>query len=260
MNGGPLLPLAATAAVALRGFVSERSLGASLVVVAGSLGFGALLAEASVAHEGRIDADVAWAAAGMLGWFLSLAHGAGLMGRRGVLGSFAFARPVSPGLLLAGRCFGLAAGLSLYAAAVTLILVGWLSGWREAAPAVVCGTGWLLLLRLLVVLAVSTFFLALLRPAAAAFLAAVVCVSGWFAGPLAPASSSGVLLPLTVAARFLLPDFRALQAPLGGLPGEPSAVLAALAGPTLYAALYAAAMLIAALTVFPVRVRRAGIS
>ena len=156
--------LAATAIVVLRGFVSERSLVASLALVVVSLGIGVALADASLGHEGRFEADIAWASAEALGWFLALTQGAGLAGYRGVLGSFALARPVPENLLLAGRFLGLAAGLFLYAAAVSAILLAWLSGWLGTAPAPVLGMGWLLWLRLLVVLAVATFLLALARP------------------------------------------------------------------------------------------------
>ena len=248
--------LAATAIVALRGFVSERSLVASLALVVVSLGIGVALADASLDHEGRFEADLAWAFAEALGWFLALTQGAGLAGYRGVLGSFALARPVPANLLLAGRFIGLAAGLFLYAAAVGAILLAWLSGWSGAVWVPVLGMGWLLWLRLLVVLAVATFLLALARPSVAAPLAAAACIASWFFGGLSPAPSPLALRPLSVLATFVLPDFPALDAPLGGLPDAIAAVSALLAGPTLYAALYAAAMVAAATAIFPRGARR----
>ena len=248
--------LAATAVVALRSFVSERSLVASLALVVVSLGIGVALADASLGHEGRFEADIAWASAEALGWFLALTQGAGLAGYRGVLGSFALARPVPANLLLAGRFLGLAAGLFLYAAAVSVILLAWLSDWSGTASVPVLGLGWLLWLRLLVVLAVATFLLALARPSVAAPLAAASCVAGWFFGSVSPAPSPLALRPLSVFATFVLPDFPALDAPLGGLPDALAAVSVLLAGPTLYAALYAAAMVAAAIAIFPRRARR----
>ncbi len=252
----PVVSLTATAAVVLRGFLAERSLVAALTLVLVSLGFGVALADASLGHEGRLETDILWALTEVLGWFLALAHGAGLVGHPGVLGSFALARPVSAGLLLFGRFLGLAAGLFLYVAAVTVVLLGWLSlspGGVGIAP--LC-MGWLLWLRLVVVLAVSTLLLALARPTVAAPLAAALSVAGWFVGSFPAASGPLVLKPLSGLATFLLPDLPALDAPLRELPGRFSEAGLLLAGPTLYGALYAAAMVAAAIAVFPWRARR----
>lgn len=260
VNTGPVVQVAATAAAVLRCFLSGRSVTIVLVLVALSLGLGAVLAGASVGHEGRLDADIGWAAAGLSGWFLSLFHGAGLAGSHRVAAPLAPTGPFSAGILLTGCWLGLAGGLSLYTAGVTVIFLAWLSGWHGAPPAAVCGMAGLLLLRLLVVLAVSTCVLALARPAVAAPLATAFCLAGWLAGNLSPASDPGVLEPLARFAGFVLPDLPALQPPLGGMPGNYSEMLATLARPTIYTALYVAAMLIAALTLFTSRIRRPGLS
>ena len=252
----PIVPLAATAVVALRGFVSERSLVAALALVLLSLWFGAALADASLGHRGRLETDLAWAAAEVLGWFLALTQGAGLAGCREVLGPFTLARPVSAGLLVAGRFLGLGAGLFLYVAVLNAVLLAWLSIGYGAAWAPVLGMGWLLWLRLLVVLAVSTLLLALVRPSLAAPLAAASCVAGWFVGSFSAAAAPLVLQPLSAVATFVLPDFRALDAPLAGLPDPFLEAAVALAGPTLYAALYTAAMSAGAIAIFPWAARR----
>ena len=256
MSAAPVVPLAATALVTLRGFVSEKGLIAALLLVLAAMGFGAVLSDASLGHEGRLEADAGWAAAELLGWVLAVAYGAALAGRPGVLGSFALARPVSAALLLGGRFLGLAAGLFLYTAAVTMVLAAWLTAGQGAAPAAVAGMGWLLLLRLLVVLAAATFFAAVARPAVAVALAAAFCFAGWFAGNLAPGASPSGLRPLSGLAEFVLPNFPGLEAPLAGLPAVWAEVAVALSGPTLYAALYAGAMVLAALAAFPSRARR----
>lgn len=256
MSAVPIGALAPTAVVTLRGFLAERSLPAALALVLASIGLAVVLTDASLGHEGRLEADVGWAVAELLGWFLAVTHGAGLAGRPGVLGSFALARPVSAGLLLSGRFLGIAAGLFLYTGAATLVVVVWVSGWHGAAPAAVLGMGWLLLLRLVVVLAVATFFAALLRPAVAATLAAAFCFAGWFAGNLSPAPNPAALRPLSVFAKHALPNFPGLEAPLAGLPAGAPDMAATLHGATLYAALYVAAMVLAALAAFPSKARR----
>lgn len=256
MNSLRLGALAATAAVTLRGFFGERSLLVALALFLGSIGFAGTLTDASLGHGGRLEADVGWVAAELLGWFLAVTHGAGLAARPGVFGSFALARPVSAGLLLGGRFLGIAAGLLLYAGSVTMVLVIWLSAGYGAGPAAVLGTGWLLFLRLLAVLAVATLFMAVARPAVAATLAAAFCVGGWFAGNLAPELSPPALRPLSVLAKHLLPNFPGLDIPLAGLAAGAAEAPPALYGPTLYATLYVGAMLLAALAAFPSTARR----
>ena len=247
----PIAPLTATAAVALRGFVAERSLLAALALVLGCFGAGVLVSGASLGPGGRFETDVAWALAEVLGWSLALTHGAGLVGSRGVLGAFALARPVSAGLLLGGRFLGLAAGLFLYVAAVGAALSAWLLVAHGGATAAVLGSGWLLWLRLLVILAVSTLFLALVRPAAAVVLAALVSLAGWL-GASFPAAGPSTLNPVARLATLVLPDLRALDAPMAGFPEAGPT----LAGPTVYAVAYAAAMVAAAIAVFPWRARQ----
>ena len=255
-----LLPLAATAAVTLRSLLAERSLGVALALVLAALATGVLVASASVGLAGRLEADLSWVAAEGLGWLLAITHGAGLAGRSGALGSAALARPVAPGLLLAGRFLGVAAGLLLYSALVTLILAAWLWGWRGGAAAPVVGSGLLLALRLLVILAVGTFFLALARPGIAASLATVVGIAGWL-GSAATTSANGaagpsLLRPVTWLAGVALPDLPALAPPIAGLPVTFAELPEALLRPTAYALLYTTAVVAAALTAFPARLRR----
>lgn len=209
-----------------------------------------LLSDASLGPEGRFGSNVAWLFAEVLGWSLALTYGVGLVGSRGVLGAFALARPVSAGLLLGGRFLGLAAGLLLYVAVVAATVSAWLLVAHGGAAAAVLGVGWLLWLRLLVVLAVSTLFLALVRPTVALVLATLCSIAGWLAASF-PAAGPAALEPVTRLATLVLPDLRALDAPLAGVP----AAGPMLAGPTLYAVLYAAAMVAAAIAVFPWRAR-----
>lgn len=248
-------PLTATAAVVLRGFLAERSLLAAVALVLLGSGAGVLLGDVSLGREGRFESSIAWVLAEAAGWSLALAHGAGLTGGRGVLGAFALARPVSAGLLLGGRFLGLAAGLFLYVAVVGATLSAWLLVAHGGAAAAVLGTGWLLWLRLLVILAVSTLLLALVRPTVAIVLAVLSALAGWLAASL-PAAGPGSLQPVTRLATLVLPDLRALDAPLAGLPESFSAAAQMLAGPTFYAIAYAAGMVAAAIAVFPWRARR----
>ncbi len=247
----PIAPLTATAAVALRGFVAERSLLAALGLVLACFGAGVLLSDASLGPGGRFETNVAWVLAEVLGWSLALTHGAGLVGSRGVLGASALARPVSAGLLLGGRFLGLAAGLLLYVAAVGATLSAWLLVAHGGATAAMLGIGWLLWLRLLVILAVATLFLALVRPAVALVLAALFSVAGWLAASF-PEAGPGALEPVARLATFVLPDLRALDAPMAGFPDAGLT----LARPTVYAMTYAAALLAAAIAVFPWRARQ----
>lgn len=245
-----IVPLAATAAVVLRGFLGERSLLAALALVLSCFGAGVLLSEVSLGAGGRFESNVAWVLAEVLGWWLALTHGAGLVGSRGVLGAFALARPVSAGLLLGGRFLGLAAGLFLYVAVVVATLSAWLLVANGGATAAVLGAGWLLWLRLLVILAVATLCLALVRPTVAIGLATLSSLAGWLAASF-PAAGPLYLEPVTRFATLVLPDLRALDAPMGGFPES-----GLLAGPTLYAIAYAAAMVAAAIAVFPWRARQ----
>ena len=242
--------LAATAAVTLRGFLRDRSVLAALILTVLAPALGAALSAASVGSRERLTEDLGWAAAGMLGWLLALAHGSGLADRGGVLGAFALSRPVSPSLLLAGRFLGLLAGLSAYAALGTGVLALWLFWPVGTASPALFGTGWLLLLRLAVVLALGLLFFTVLRPAAAAPGAAAVAAAGWLPIPEAPAPAA--------LARLAAPDLRALEPPLAGLSPEFPETLAALAWPTLYAALYAGGTVTLALSVFPALAGRSG--
>ena len=251
----PIAPLTATAAVVLRGFVAERSLPAALALVLLGSGAGVLLGDVSLGPGGRFESNVAWVLAEVLGWSLALTHGAGLAGARGVLGAFALARPVSAGLLLGGRFLGLAAGLFVYVALVAAALSGWLFLAHGGATAAVPAIGWLLWLRLLVVLAVGTLFLALVRPTVAIVLAALSSLAGWLAAGF-PAGGPVSLEPVIRLATLVLPDLAALDAPLAGLPGNSPEAGLSLAGPTLYAVAYAAAMVAAAIAVFPWRARQ----
>ncbi len=244
-----LRPLAATAGVTFRGFFHDRSLIAALALVLASLGFAAVLSSASVGSGERLAADIGWAAAGLFGWLLALSYGSGLADRGGVLGPVELARPVSASLLLAGRFLGLGAGLAAYAGLATLALLVWLASAYGAAAEAAVVSGWLLLLRLLVVLALAVFFSALVHPAAAATLAAAAAAAGWFSGSLPPAPPLSYLQPLSAAARLLLPDLSILE-PVS------SPNFAALVRPTLYAILYSAGTMAAALVLFPRLARR----
>ena len=251
-----IAPLTATAGVALRGFLSERSLLVALVLVLAAVGTGTLLGDVSAGQAGRMEANLAWVLAEAAGWVLALVHGAGLVGRRGVLGAFALARPVPPGLLLGGRFLGLAAGLFVYAAAVTATLSGWLFFAHGAGAAAVVGLGWLLWLRLVVILAVSTLLLALARPSLAVALAALISLAGWLAASFPATPGPAALKPLQWLAARVLPDLSALDAPMTGLPERLREIGPELLGPTLYAVFYTAAMIAAAIALFPWRARR----
>ena len=251
-----IAPLTATAGVALRGFLSERSLLVAVVLVLAAFGMGTLLGDASLGQAGRVEADVAWLLAEVTGWVLALVHGAGLAGRHGVLGAFALARPVSAGLLLGGRFLGLAVGLFLYAAAVSATLAGWLFVAHGAGVAAVLGLGWLLWLRLVVILAVSTLLLALARPSVAVALAVLVSLAGWLAPSFPATPGPAALKPLHWFAVHVLPDLPALDAPMTGLPESLREIGLELLSPTVYAIFYTAAMIAAAIALFPWRARR----
>ena len=81
MNVLPMASLVATAVVVLRGFLADRSLSAALAVVIASIGLAVLLTDTSLGHGGRLEADVGWGTAELLGWFLAVTNGAGMVGR-----------------------------------------------------------------------------------------------------------------------------------------------------------------------------------
>ncbi len=215
-------------------FLRDRGPLAALAVVVASLGLAVLLTGATIGSSGRLLADFGWFAAGVGGWALAIGYGSGLADRGGVLGPLALASPVGAGTVVLGRFLGLAAGLAAFAALATVLLV-------LALENPVAAAGWLLFLRLVVVLSLSTFLASVLRPGPAALLAAPTALAGWL-----PADPGGCL---AAAGRMLLPRL-ALLAPPGGEP-------VALAGPTLHAVAYSAGMLaLAALLTGPVRRRR----
>ena len=227
----------------------------ALALVLLCFGAGVLLGDASLGQEGRFESNAAWVLAEVLGWSLALTHGAGLVGSRGVLGAFALARPVSAGLLLGGRFAGLAAGLFSYVAVVGATLLAWSLVAHGGPAPTVFGVGWLLWLRLLVILAVSTLFLALVRPGVAIVLAALSSLAGWLAASF-PVAGPVYLEPVTRLATLVLPDLPALDTPMAGLPGSFSEAGFMLVAPTLYAIAYAAAMVAAAIAIFPWRARQ----
>lgn len=249
--------LAAAAGITLRGFARDRSLPAALAALAAALSAGALLSGAALDDEGRLVRHSGAAAAGLLGWALALAHGSGLAGRGAALDRAALAAPVSPSLLLGGRCLGLAAGLFAWAALAAALLglgAALFGGWPAGGLAEFLGFGWFLGLRLLVVLSLALLFSTLVPPAAAAILAGAAALSGFL-----PTSPQGAPLGETAAGppayrllRFLLPDLSRL---------DPAAVGEGLfpfdLQTLLYAVLYAGAALALALPVFAGR-RRAG--
>jgi hypothetical protein len=249
-------PLTATAAVVLRGFLSARSLLAAAIVLLAAFGVGVALSDTSLGPGGRLESDVAWALAEIAGWALAVIHGAGLASFPGVLAEMVLARPVPAGLLLGGRFLGLAGGLFVCVAAVSASLAGWLFLVHGNPPGAVLWMGWLLWLRLVVVLAVSTALLALTRPAVATPLAALVSLTGWLAASLPAVPGPAFLKPLTLFAAFVLPDLRALDGPLAGFPEGLREAGPILVRSTLYALAYTAAMMAAAVAVFPRRARR----
>ncbi len=235
------LPAGAAARAGLVGFVRGGGLFASVGLVAAAVGAGVALTPASVDDAGRLATDLGWAAAGLLGWILALGHGSGVIGGRGVVVPAALARPVSPSLLLLGRFAGHAGGLLVYVAAATGV-VG-----LGANDSEVLLTGWLLGLRLLVVLSVATALFAVVRPVVAAPLAAAVSSAGWLSNRLPGPEAEAWLRPVSAVARRILPDLSRLD-PAAALPGDA----------TLYAALYVSGVVLAAMAAFPAALRRAG--
>ena len=236
-------PAVAAALATVRGFAFEGGFLASLGLVAVAVSAGAALTPASVDDGGRLATDLGWAGAGLLGWILAIGHGSGVLGGPGVVVPAALARPVSPSLLVLARFLGHSAGLALYAGIATA-LVGLAGGGVEALL-----TGWLLGLRLLVVLAVATALFACARPGLAAALAAALSSTGWLAGRLPGPEAEGWLRAVTAAARVILPDLSRLDA---AAPGNGAAAVDA----TLYAALYLAGAVLIAMGAFPaVRLR-----
>lgn len=251
-----IAPLIATAGVALRGFLASRSLLPVVTFLLVAFGVGVALSVTSVGQAGRLESNVAWALAEVMGWSLALIHGGGLAGFPGVLGELALARPVPAGLLLGGRFLGLALGLFVYVAGVSTCLAGWLFLVHGSAPGAVVWTGWLLWLRLVVLLGVATLLLALTRPAVASSLAALVSLAGWLAASLPAVSAPAFLKPVALFAVLILPNLRTLDGPLAGFPSGFREAGPNLLRPTLYALLYTAGMMAAAVTVFSRRGRR----
>lgn len=263
--------LGAAAAVTVRSFLRERSVPVAAFVLVAAVALGAVLTGATLETDARLARHLGGAAAGLLGWLLALAYGSGLAGRGAALHPAALARPVPPALLLAGRFLGLAAGLALWAALATLLLAAGLG----ALGADLTGTavfGVLLALRLTLVLTLAVSGAALLPAAPAAILAAAAGVAGFLPGRLDPVENpvespvenaaadgnDGVAAPLFDLLRSLLPDFSVLEHPLSGAALSPPPPLPALAGPILYTALYAGAVLTPALVLYrrrPVAVR-----
>ncbi len=243
----------AAAGVTLRGFLAGGEFAACLALVAFSLLAAALLESASPGQGERLAADLGWGAAGLFGWFLAVAHGSGLRGGGGVAHAAALARPVSPALLFGARFVGLLGGLAVYSALAGALIAARLG--LDAAPAVMAA-GWFLLLRLVVVLALSVAFHAAVRPPVAAVLAAACASAGWFSGSLPGAEAGDAIRRLAAVARWLLPDLASLDPVLGPLGAMEAG--AALFGATAYAALYAGAVLVGPLFAFPWLVRRSG--
>ena len=247
--------LGAAAAITLRGFLRERSVPAAAFVLVAAVALGAVLTGATLETDARLARHLGGGAAGLLGWLLALAYGSGLAGRGAALHPAALARPVPPALLLAGRFLGLAAGLALWAALATLLLAAGLG----ALGADLTGTavfGVFLALRLTLVLTLAVSGAALLPAAPAAILAAAAGIAGFLPGRLDPVEkpvavgSEGVAAPLFGLLRSLLPDFSVLEHPLSGAALSPPPPLPALAGPILYTALYAGAILTLALVLY----------
>lgn len=248
--------LTAAASVTLRGFLRERSVPTAVLVLVGAIALGAVAAGATIETGARLARHLGSAAAGLLGWLLALAYGSGLAGRGAALHPAALARPVPPALLFSGRFLGLAAGLALWAALATSVLAAGLG----ALGADLTGTGvfaFFLALRLTLVLALAMAGSALLPAAPAAVLAAAAGIAGFLPGRLdpveapvgaavdaavEPGGSEGIGAPVFGLLRSLLPDFPVLEYPLSGAALSPPP-LPELAGPFLYAALYAGAAL-----------------
>ena len=255
LNRGMLHALRAAAAATLRGFFRDRGLLAAVVLSGAALAAAGALASASLESTVRLAADLGWGAAGFFGWLLVLAHGSGLADRGGILCPAMLTRAVSPRVLLAGRFLGLSAGVSVYAGLVTVLLLGWLGFAHGVPPLVALATGWLLLLRLLVLLALSVLFFALVRPAAAP-LAAAAALGGWLQELLPPVAGAAEGPSLTALIGWLLPDLRALEPPLAGISADPAGIGPVLLPPTMYALLYAAGIVGLAVSLFP-HLRRA---
>lgn len=258
--------LAGAAAITLRGFLRERSLPASALVLGGAIALGAVAAGATIESEPRLARHLGSAAAGLLGWLLALAYGSGLAGRGAALHPGALARPVSPALLFAGRFVGLAGGLALWAALSALILAAGL-GVLGADPGGAAFFGWFLALRLTLVLALAVLGSALLPAAPAAILAAAAAVAGFLPNrleplepldPLEPAATEGIAVTAFGLVRALLPNFSILERPLSGAAPSPPLAFPTLAGPLLYTAFYAGAALTLAVFLYPRRRRSGG--
>ncbi len=239
------LPVASAALAGFRGLAREGGLVGSVGLVAAAVAAGMALTPASVDDGGRLAADLGWGAAGLLGWILALGHGSGVVGGGGVVAPAVLARPISPSALLFARFAGHAGGLVVHAAAATLLV-----GLGSSGSGTLL-TGWLLGLRLLVVLSVATALFALSRPALAAPLAAAVSSAGWLSHRLPGPEAEGWLRPAAAVARRILPDLSRLDHPGFGQGAPPGDA-------TLYAALYVAGVLLVATAAFPAVLRRSG--
>lgn len=240
----------AVAGVTCRGFMLDGAFLAGVAGVPAALAAAALLAPASLGSGARLAEDFGWGAAGLFAWLLAVGHGSGLYGRGGVVLPAVLARPVAPALLLGARYAGLLAGLAVYVGAGTLSMALRFGGSAESFAA-----GWLLLLRVMVVLALAIAFFALTRPPLAALLTAAAAAAGWFSGRLPGLETAGPIPMLAEAGRWILPDLARLDTARieSGRVG-----FDALVGPTVYALLYSGGILAAALAVFGVLLRRSG--
>ncbi len=247
----------AAASATRRGFLRDRTLIAAVGLVAAALGIGAGLAAVTLEGAPRLAADLGWTAAGLFGWLLALGHGAGWMDRGGILCPPLLARPVPFGLLLVARFVGLASGLALYGVVVTVLLGVWASWEGGASTAGVMAAGWLLVLRLVVLLALALTLSVLVRPVAAP-LAAAAGLAGWLVDILPPASAPGAVSPLVRFATGLLPNMRLLAPTPEGLPQTMAEAFPGLLVSTAYALLYGGALLVVGFAVGPVLWRRSG--
>lgn len=235
--------LAAAASITLRGFLRERGVPAAALVLVGAIALGSALAGATVETEPRLARHLGGAAAGLLGWLLAIAYGSGLAGGGPALHPAALARPAPPALLFAGRFVGLAAGLALWAALATSILAAGL-GALGADLSGAAAFGFFLALRLTLVLTLAMAGAALLPAVPAALLAAAAAIAGFLPGrpdpgndPALSGAGEGIAAAAFSLLRSLLPDFSVLEYPLSVAAVSPPP----LAGPFLYAALYAGA-------------------
>ncbi len=251
-----LRSILALAGATVAGWRRDRGFVHAAAVLILAPGLAHLVSHASMDATGRLVMHFGWLAAGLCGWLLAIGYGSGLADRGGVCGPLAFAGPAPVGAIVLGRYLGLAAGLALlsgFAIALLLLVLGAGYGVR---PAPIAGAGWLLFLRLAVVLALAMLLGSVFRHAPAALLSTAAATAGWLTGGL-EGSAPGAFASASAAGRLLLPRLPLLAPPLGGLPDDATEVARALVAPTLYALLYAGALLvIASLLAGPVLRRR----